>query len=144
MAKHLIILTKEESLVAIRDWDFMPNDCYRIQPIPLTIPKDLTVEQLGNIVGDFATSAIIDGDVRPGTASLLIVSEALARELISTYGCRFIKVKAFIHASALWYRWFVCWISERCGLSAPFFLIEKWNNLFIYFLFIFHNYLWIS
>jgi hypothetical protein len=79
----------------------MPNDCYRIQPIPLTIPKDLTVEQLGNIVGDFATSVIIDGDVRPGTTSLLVVSEALARELIESYGCQFIEMKTFIHASAL-------------------------------------------
>ena len=103
MAKHLLIMEKKDSLLAIENWDFMPNDSCRVVPIPLTIPKDLSVEELGNIIGDFGTSVIVDGDVRPGTASLLVVSESLARELITNHGCRFIKVKTFVYASALWY-----------------------------------------
>jgi hypothetical protein len=95
------IMTKSDSLKAIQGWDFVPNSDGKINVIPLTMPKGLTAEKFGNIVSTFATRVIIDGDVRPGTASLLVFSEPLARELIETYGSHFIKTKAFIYASAL-------------------------------------------
>jgi len=96
------IMTREASLKAIQGWDFMPNSDGKINVIPLTMPKGVSVEKFGEIVSGFATRVITDGDVRPGTASLLVFSESLARELIERYGSHFIKSKAFIYASALW------------------------------------------
>ena len=95
------IMTRENSLKAIQGWDFMPNSDGKITVIPVTMPKGLSVEKLGDIVASFATRVMVDGDVRPGTASLLVFSEPLARELIKSYCSHFIKSKAFIYASAL-------------------------------------------
>ena len=95
------IMTRVDSLKAIQGWDFTPNSDGQISAIPLTMPKGLTVSEFGDIVSRFATRVIADGDVRPGTASLLLFSEPLARELVETYGSHFIKTKTFIYASAL-------------------------------------------
>lgn len=97
---NFLIMTREDSLVAIRDWDFMPNDDGKVRPIALTLPQ-MTVEELSNMVNRYATICGIDGDVRPGTRSLLVFSEALARELIEFHGCYFVKTKVFFNASAL-------------------------------------------
>ena len=95
------IMTREDSLVSIKGWNFMPNQNGKISPIPLTMPKGITVEELGDIVRHYATRVMADGDVRPGTASLLVFSESLARDLIASHGSYLIKKKAFIDVSAL-------------------------------------------
>ena len=95
------IMTREDSLKAIKGWDFMPNQNGKIYPIPLTMPRGISVKEFGNLVKGYMTRVITDGDVRPGTASLLIFSEALARDLIESHGCYFIKAKTFIDSSAL-------------------------------------------
>ena len=95
------IMTREDSLVSIKGWNFMPNQNGKISPIPLTMPKGITVEELGDIVRHYATRVMADGDVRPGTASLLVFSEILARRLVSLYGSCLIKANTFIDASAL-------------------------------------------
>ena len=95
------IMTREDSLKAIKGWNFMPKQNGKIIPIPLTMPKGISVEELGILVRGYMTRVMADGDVRPGTASLLVFSEILARRLVSLYGSCLIKANTFIDASAL-------------------------------------------
>ena len=95
------IMTREDSLSAIKDWDFMPNQNGKVIPIPLTMPRGISVKDFGNLVKRFMTRVITDGDVRPGTASLLVFSEPLARKLVDSYGSYLIKQKTFVDANAL-------------------------------------------
>lgn len=95
------IMTREDSLSAIKDWDFMPNENGKVIPIPLTMPRGISVKDFGDLVKRFMTRVITDGDVRPGTASLLVFSEPLARKLVDSYGSYLIKQKTFVDANAL-------------------------------------------
>ena len=99
MGKNLI-MTREASLVAIKDWDFMPNDDGKVRPILITLPQ-ISLAELSDMVNRYATVCDVDGDVLPGIATLRVFSETMAREFIESYGSKLVNKDIFIGASAL-------------------------------------------
>ncbi len=98
MGKNLI-MTREASLVAIKDWNFMPNDG-KVRPILITLPQ-ISLAELSDLVNCYATVCDVDGDVLPGVAILRVFSETMAREFIESYGSKLVNKDVFIDASAL-------------------------------------------
>ena len=94
------IFSKEESLEKIKGWDFYPKNDKKIRPIVLTLPQ-MTVSELDAMVHRHATRCYGDGDALPGNATIEVLSEPMARELIESYGSKLIKTDVFIDASAL-------------------------------------------
>ena len=92
--KEISIMTKQDSLRAIEGWNLLINERGLITPIPLTMPR-MSSKKFEDLKKKYATEIQVDGNVRPGTASLLVVSEAMARELISFHGSLLIKRKTF-------------------------------------------------
>lgn len=92
--KESLLGGKRESLRLIRDWNLLPNESGLFTPIPLTMPR-MSSKEFEKTKRKYATEIQVDGDVRPGTASLLLVSEAMARELVNSHGSLLIKRKTF-------------------------------------------------